>query len=964
MSERRPPSGLFPGRGTPPAPDRLRVLVVQSPLPPQHAVSPDFHAGRFDVAFARDALTVVASASARETDVVVLDTPIFEVDVDALLLDLERHHGKAPVLVLGDPPPGRVSGYPFLVRHLLKPIDSERLRREIDAIVRDAAYQRSLPPPPTGGRGDAASDFLEWSQLALELSEEPGEGPESNATKASASAASTESRTPAGAATPHEATESAAKTTGQAARGAPAEAVDGGQADEPTVEAPPPVPAEAPPPEVDEATAQVGRLAPPPPETGPASREAGVSSAAPRRSSPPHPPRTLPHGMSVERTLTVGGLEAAGPPLAGRTAAIVGCRPDVAARVSLALRAAGLEVRIFDNDLADGLPGLRPSPPDLLVIEPHGAEDLSRTLRELRAEVRLWHRPVLLVAADAETVALLRRHAPGGPDAVVRADAGEAELVAKAGFLLAPAEQVRERMLREKVAAGEIGPVGVATLVHLAALARPEGRLVLRGEGRLAEIDLRGSEIIQARLTEPDGRSFEGFEALGLTLTLRNGRFSLRPPPAARPLTPLRLPVPQAVWEAADRLTGLLRRLTPDRLPRVRRLRLRDRTGPIRGLSSLELHARDRLQAGDAPRVLARAPGLDAERVALLVEKLALAGDVVDVEEDDDVAPAAAEAEEATVETIEATAAEELPAAASPGAEGAARLATAGKRTGRPRHARTAWLVPIVLLALGAAAVAVLYIAGRAGQARPEEPGRPRVVALAGDAGLVAAVSVAGAEKVEKPPAADSRAPSLRPDSAATAQADAPPGPEAENVPARAPDPAAAAPADAGAEEEMDAGRVPRPAVLSDATASLRAGPGATVPPPIEHPDATVAATPPPPRRDTGTVPQGGTEPDADRRGVVPVDRSGGTAGRTTGTPRGGPAVLVVPRPEGVATDLVVFVDGVRRGVAPLQIELAAGGHELRFEAAGRQSLSIVRLRPGERRTVVPRQLLRQSSGP
>jgi hypothetical protein len=72
----------------------------------------------------------------------------------------------------------------------------------------------------------------------------------------------------------------------------------------------------------------------------------------------------------------------------------------------------------------------------------------------------------------------------------------------------------------------------------------------------------------------------------------------------------------------------------------------------------------------------------------------------------------------------------------------------------------------------------------------------------------------------------------------------------------------------------------------------------------------------------------------------------------------------VVPRPEGVAVEMEVFVDGARRGVAPLQVELAAGEHELRFEAAGRQSLSIVRLRAGERKTVVPRQLLRQLSAP
>ncbi|NMC69667.1 MAG: hypothetical protein GYA57_06310, partial [Myxococcales bacterium] len=57
MVERRPPSGLFPGSGPPSAPDRLRVLVVQSALAPRDAVPENFHAGRFDTTFARDALT-------------------------------------------------------------------------------------------------------------------------------------------------------------------------------------------------------------------------------------------------------------------------------------------------------------------------------------------------------------------------------------------------------------------------------------------------------------------------------------------------------------------------------------------------------------------------------------------------------------------------------------------------------------------------------------------------------------------------------------------------------------------------------------------------------------------------------------------------------------------------------------------------------------------------------------------
>ncbi|NMC70844.1 MAG: DUF4388 domain-containing protein, partial [Myxococcales bacterium] len=730
--------------------------------------------------------------SARETDVVLLDTPVFDVDTDALLLDLERQHSRVPVLVVGGPPPGRMSGYPFAVRHLLKPIESERLRQEIDAVVREAAYERSLPPPPGRG-GDESSDFLEWSQLALELAEETGESPVDAAAGTDAPGESPASRT---------------------APGADAEAAGGRRADEETVEVPAPgSAAAAAPPEADDDAVEILDLAPAdagPPETGPARRDAGVPPPAPPRSKPLRPPPPRARGVNLERTLTVEGLDAAAPPLAGRTAAIVGRHIDLATRISLALYAAGVEVRILEGGLGDVLSGLRESPPDLLVVEPDGAEDVACTLREFRAEVRLWHRPLLLVAGDAEAEALLRTHVPGGPDAVVRADAGEAELVAKAGFLLAPAEQVRERMLRDKVATGEIGPVGVATLLRLAALARPEGRLVLRGEGRLAEFDLRGSEIVQARLTEPDGRSFEGPDALFLALTIRTGRYSLRPPPVARPLVSLRLPIPQALWDAADRLADLLRRLAPERLPRVRRLRLRDRAGPIRGLSPVELRARERLQTGDAPRVLAGAPGLDAERVALLVEKLALSGDVVDVEEDDGVVPAVSGFEDATIEVparpepppVEASAlfreppavlaepgrppaaspaaenapvpepaavpetaaaaetapvpetlvvsevppassvpppfgvlpAESAPAdvagSASPGAGSPVWPVAAGERSGAPWRGRAAWLVPIALLALGAGALAVLYATGWLGGARRGEPDRAPIAAL------------------------------------------------------------------------------------------------------------------------------------------------------------------------------------------------------------------------------------------
>ncbi|NMC69145.1 MAG: PEGA domain-containing protein, partial [Myxococcales bacterium] len=184
----------------------------------------------------------------------------------------------------------------------------------------------------------------------------------------------------------------------------------------------------------------------------------------------------------------------------------------------------------------------------------------------------------------------------------------------------------------------------------------------------------------------------------------------------------------------------------------------------------------------------------------------------------------------------------------------------------------------------------------------------------------------------------------------------------------------------AGRVEEPDANGAPRRAVESGETVSVAGGPDAAVSPAAGEadaapavrvetagpafPDAAVVAVAPSMRRDAAAVvPETAAEPDAGRRVLPPADRSAGAL-RDAGAPSGGPAVLVVPRPEDAAVEMVVFVDGVRQGVAPVRVELPAGEHELRFEAAGRQSLSIVRLRAGERRTVVPRQLLRQLSSP
>ncbi|MBN1772946.1 MAG: hypothetical protein JXB32_16880 [Deltaproteobacteria bacterium] len=1039
MVEARPPSGSSSGGAVPPAEGRLRVLVVQSALPPLDAVPDAWPTGRFDVTFARDALTVVASVSAREVDVVLLDTPLFDVDIDALLRDLERQRSGVPVLVLGGPRPARLPQLSFVVRHLRKPIEAEPLRQEVEAVVRETEHERSLPPPQSvRGESDAA-DFLEWSQLAMELAEATVEkdGP-----------------VPADAA-------ASAEATVEKDGPLPADAAASAEA---TVEIPGSELAAS----AEATVARAGAVS----DSAEAMIETDGPAGAPRRRDSSRPPSRRARGVDLERALTIDGPDAAPPPLAGRTAAIVGRRVDVATRISLALYAAGVEVRILEGGLGDVLPQLREVPPDLVVVDAVDGEDVERAQREFRAEVRLWHRPLLLVAADAELETLLRTAVPGGPDAVVRADAAEAELVAKAGFLLAPAEQVRDRMLREKVAAGEIGPVGVATLVRLAAAARPEGRLVLRGEGRLAELDLRGPEIVQARLTEPDGRQLAGEEALAVAMTLRSGRYSLRPPPIARPFAALHLPIPQALWDAADRLSDLIRRAAPDRLPRVRRLRLRDRSGPILGLSSVELRARERLQTGDAPRVLAGAPGFDAELVARLVEKLVLCGDVVDVEADDGALAEAPEVDDAAVEVLDAAAVEELPSAVppphppsavrtlfgmprdvavrspsvpapappvvaaaaaplsepppavvasaapssepppiaaaaaaalsepppvvvaaaaplsepppvvaaaaaplseppppeplsppvfgvlpsdlprfddagpgSPGLRGAVPDSpVAEPRIERRRRPVAAWLIPIALLAAGVGVLAVLYGTGRLGDGRS---GASEDVGGRSAAEEVGFVAVAAQPAVVAAGRTDATASASSPEAV---ESDAGSPPETTE-----PDAAPSVP------ESVEPDVVASSSETAGPDAASGFGVGAEVP---VVPDAPVAEAEPAARDAGVSVPEPVGRSDGAREAGTLADGGRAPTSREAGTSSGGPAVLVVPRPEGVTADLVVFVDGVRRGVAPVRVELPAGEHELRFEAAGRQSLSLVRLRSGERKTVVPRQLVRQLQTP
>jgi DNA-binding response OmpR family regulator len=592
MSETPPDDPLrFDAPDAPAGGAHVRVLIIQSDVAPAESVAEAFPPIRYLVTYATDPLTVVATAVSRDIDVVVLDTPSYDVEVDSLLWRLDSESIRLPIVVVGSSPPPQPMRVRFPVRYLPKPVDPVRLAAEVESVLADAEAVRSaavpLPPEQAAGRSKHPSgDFPEWTRMTREL----------------------------------------ARETGELVIAAPA---------------PAPGAAEAPDVRIVE-----------PPRTAPA---------------PPAEPPAGAGAVPIERVLSVGERDAVGPPaLAGRSAAVAGSDPAITSGLGVVLRDAGMDVREVAREPLAALPEIRARPPDVVAVDPGTRDDVARVLQALRADVRLWHRPIVVVSARPDVLDAARLLGRGADEAL-RAEAPEREILSKIGVLLAPLEQAREHIAKDRTASGEIGPVGVVAVVRIAAATRREARAVLRGDGRLAEIDLLDGQIAAVRLTEPDGRYATGVEALTPMLALRSGRWSVRPLPLARPGASLRLPIPGALWDAADRLTELLSHATPDLVLRVRRLRLRERAGAARGFSAAEIRARERLQTGDAPRTLLGAPGMTVDGIARLVEKLILAGEVAALEEEE-------------AGRIDVTTAPAGAAAARPAAE----LPAALFRTGRP----------------------------------------------------------------------------------------------------------------------------------------------------------------------------------------------------------------------------------------------------------------------------------------
>ncbi|MBM4357405.1 MAG: DUF4388 domain-containing protein [Deltaproteobacteria bacterium] len=150
-------------------------------------------------------------------------------------------------------------------------------------------------------------------------------------------------------------------------------------------------------------------------------------------------------------------------------------------------------------------------------------------VRALREDALLRDVPVVLVGADP---AQLRR----------AEDLGEA----CEGTLLkgAPAEQVAMRLLeatraRRSLAAriaeqpgtvqGRLDGLAPATVLQLAARARPDCRVSLHGGDAVLEVDLRGGRPVRACRTATDGSLQHGMAALTALLSLGSGRFQIEP---------------------------------------------------------------------------------------------------------------------------------------------------------------------------------------------------------------------------------------------------------------------------------------------------------------------------------------------------------------------------------------------------------------------------------------------------
>ncbi|MDI7267683.1 MAG: hypothetical protein QME96_06785, partial [Myxococcota bacterium] len=485
----------------------VRVLIVQSGLDVGDWVERAFPRDRFLLGFGIDALTVVATASAQEIDLVVLDTPLSDLDVRSLLDRLHADRLRIAVVVLGDPPPGEPDRVGFPLRFVRKPLDAREMDAAVESVLREAEERRSIPP-----------------------------------------------------------------------------------------------------------------LAPP-------------SAAPPQRvdAVPTIPPAAgFEQVVAAERAILTAAEDAPAD-RAIRTAVIVDGEAASAARLAALVEGVGATVRILTWRDCDTLEPLRLQPPDVLLVGVESAAEAERFVRDIRLDARLRNAPLAVVSSSLAVLDAVRMLPPPAIE-VLRRDAPDQEVTARIGSMLAPLEQTRERIAAEKVASGEIAPVGAIGVLRLAAEVRGTARVVLRGDGRLAEIDLTDGAISAIAVTEPDGRHRTDVDALVPIVAMRSGRYSVRPPPLAGSSGGMRLPVPDVLWQVADRMTDLLVCTTPVRIARVERVRFHDSAGVVRGLSPAESRGRARLQEGAPPRAVSGMSGMSLEAVAKLVQKLVLAGEVAAVE--------------------------------------------------------------------------------------------------------------------------------------------------------------------------------------------------------------------------------------------------------------------------------------------------------------------------------------------
>ncbi|MCK9521886.1 MAG: hypothetical protein M0R76_02435 [Proteobacteria bacterium] len=120
---------------------------------------------------------------------------------------------------------------------------------------------------------------------------------------------------------------------------------------------------------------------------------------------------------------------------------------------------------------------------------------------------------------------------------------------------------------------------------------------------------------------------------------------------------------------------------------------------------------------------------------------------------------------------------------------------------------------------------------------------------------------------------------------------------------------------------------------------------------------ASPAAPPPPPAAPPAAVapPPAPAPAPTPAPAAAPAEKPAPPKPATEDTPTGANAehgTLVVRAPAGATGAIEVFIDKKRHGVAPLTVELNKGLHEVVFVSAGKRTLRMVNIRPGERRPI------------